>query len=122
MQKHIKVVRLRHGISYIPRGLVHKVPADANIISIVDDEHNRPSFKETQKVHKVPVSLFSGMNAEEHQAIKDFFHSLNGANLFVHCEMGMQRSKNVAHWLQSENPEYCVLRHSTDFVMTEMDL
>ncbi|WDS62282.1 hypothetical protein [Pseudomonas phage D6] len=119
MQKLIEVHRKRHGISYIPRGYVKDLADGVNIISIVSDGDSRPNFKPEQKVLELTDMMF-GLNGEDHQKALAFLDSLNGENVFIHCEMGQQRSKNMARWLQHHRPRYHISRHTTDFCMATL--
>lgn len=114
LKKSIAVHLKRHGISYIPRSYVKDLADDANIISIVSDGDGRPNFKPGQKVLEL-TDMFSGLNGEDHQKALAFLDSLNGENVFVHCEMGQIRSKNMARWLQHHRPSYRLFQHTTDF-------
>jgi len=116
MEKYVEVKRVRHGISYIPRSYVKDLADDANIISIVSDGDRRPNFKPGQRVLEL-TDMFMGLNGEDHQKALAFLDGLEGANCFVHCEMGQICSKNMARWLQHHRPHYRIACHSTDFVL-----
>jgi hypothetical protein len=116
LKKIIAVHRKRHGISYIPKHYVKDLADGVNIISIILEGDRRPTFKPNQKVLEL-TDLAFGLNGEDHMNALDFLDELNGENLFIHCEMGIKRSKNMAQWLQYQRPQYRIGCHTTDFCM-----
>ena len=109
----ISVRRKGNTLSYIPQYLVASLPADACIISIINEHARRPVFKTDQTVLQL-TDYGMGMTCGDLRLSGEFLAFNRGKNIYVHCYMGQQRSKGIAEALLLRNPTYHLMRHSAD--------
>lgn len=78
-------------IIYVPRYIAELVPEGTNVISIEWLEQDRPMFRSNVNVYPI-----LGSEEKGEIGLDQWIDELNGANIVVHCEMGMVRSRNMA--------------------------
>lgn len=81
-------------ITWMSRGLASCLPDGVNIISIEYFEEHRPDFGTASNV--LPLISSIGCYNKPEEDILNWVKSCNGEPIFVHCEMGMLRSRWLA--------------------------
>lgn len=100
-------------ITWMSRGLASCLPNGVNIISIEYFEESRPDFGKVSNV--LPLISFSVGSGKVTDKILDWVAQCNGGPIFVHCEMGMIRSRWLAKYISDQcGYEPCLKVQFTD--------
>lgn len=87
-------------ITWMPRYIAAQLPSGANVISIEYFDNERPKFDEG--VNVLPLINSMGCYNKNFDEILDWVEkTCNGNPIFVHCEMGMIRSKVMAREIEA---------------------
>lgn len=81
-------------VVYLPRHVAESIVGPANIISIEYYPEYRPNFDADKNVLKLTSTMHDWLSTKELAA---WIKSCNYGPVYVHCEMGIQRSKWVAN-------------------------
>lgn len=102
-------------ITWMPRGLASRLPDGANLISIEYFEDCRPIFEDDINLLSL-ISYSSGYYNKSEEEIMDWVRQCNDEPIFVHCEMGLKRSRHLAKQISDAyGYELCLKVMFTDY-------